>query len=260
MNSTPPTPPPRPIPLCPGLADGAIVRLAPSRRRILSRTGQIVTRPRIGVRLRFRREGSVTLPDGCLAGGDPMTGDCRVLARKVAPGTYLVETVIAETAADRVVALAVIRFRDQPAHRCRLALFEGEDPTEVTDDMSGGMGTDSGTIMLGEPLRDPERVYEQDQPFFRPLIDQTNNGEPRAHAATGPSQESLWIWPSGYGDGLHTPYWGVDRAGSPCFFAVDFGIIANGLHGPVVRCKSVGASLELVPISRWQRFLDRWMR
>lgn len=247
-------------PLLAGLEDGAIVMIAPEHRRIMNSKGVWMRRPRIGVRLRYRLEGEIMLRAGRIAGGDLLCGGYdRAFTLRVEPGTYSVMTVYAETTTQSVAAFGVIRLTDTTAAKCQLALFEDEDPAEVTEEMGGGLGTDSGTIALGEP-DDPSgghEVPEEEMEAFRLGIDNGFGKWPGCKIVTSPRGGTVCVWRSGFGDGMYTPYWGVGRGGEICYLAVDFGVVANGLHAPAVRMRSVGDSLELEPKNWWDRWLKR---
>lgn len=237
-------------PLLAGLEDGAIVMIAPDDRRLIGPNGEMMERPRIGVRLRYRTEGEVVLRDGRIAGGDLLCdGYNRVFARRVEPGTYPMVTVYAETARDSVAAFGVIRLADETADKCKLALFEGEDPSQVTEDMAGGLGTDSGTIALGgpEPLG-LESTEEQHEELHRRIdLGFAGNALGQVTQLRG---GTVCVWQAGFGDGSNTPYWGIGRQGKLCFLAVDFDVVANGLFAPSIAWGSVGDSFELQPAPR----------
>ncbi len=218
----------------------------------------LLRRPKVGVRLRYRREGEVRIRDGRIAGGDLLSeGSLRAFSQRVAPGTYPVETVYAETTRDAVAAFGVIRLVNETANKCRLALFEGEDPAEMTDDMGGGLGTDSGTIALGEAEVEGAAVTDEDLAAFRDRVGDGFGDESGCQVVPSPRGANVCVWASGFGDGMYTPYWGVRRDGPLCFLAVDFGVVANGLRARAVRWPSVGDSLALEPKSWWHRFWKR---
>ena len=234
--------------------------LAPSERRIMSMKGVPLRRPRIGVRLRYRREGEITLRDGRITGGDLLCdGYHTPFAQRVTPGTYPVLTVYAETTSTRVAAFGVISLLSETAERCKLALFEGEDPSQITDDMGGGLGSDSGTIALGEPADEAQNTEVSDEQYSA-FADRLRGGftdNVACQILTEPRSKAVCIWSAAFGAGMHTPYWGLRRDGQPCFLAVDFGVIANGLRAPAIPWGSVGKSLALEPANWWQRIWRR---
>lgn len=257
-NSRQPAQPTKP--LLNGLEDGAIVMLAPTDRRILSVKGALLRRPRIGVRLRYRREGEITLRDGRITGGDLLgDGYNTPFAQRVTHGTYPVLTVYAETASNRVAAFGVISLLNETAARCSLALFEGEDPSEITDDTGGGLGTDSGTIALGDSKDQSQSIDVTDEQFsaFADCLRDSFSNDTACQIITEPRGKNVSIWSAGLGAGMYTPYWGITRDGQPCFLAVDFNIVANGLRAPAIPWGSVGNSLKLEPASWWRRVFKR---
>lgn len=232
-------------PLIPGLDDNAIVRLAPNENRIMTMQGQYVQRPAIGVRLLYRREGELTLRTGRIAVGDPMLGPETILAKAVPSGTYETWSLLAKTATATRVAAAIVVFSDTPAITRQVAAFEGEDASELNLDTIGGVGVDSGSVCIGEPI-DPAADAALLNASFDGARSTLDRDSPYAHAAD-PAFGEHAFWVTGYGDGMYTPYLGFARDGNPCYFAVEFGIIANVLRGPVVPWPTVGESFDLVP-------------
>jgi hypothetical protein len=240
-------------PLMPGLDDGAIVRLMPSMNRIMNKHGQFVQRPEIGVELSYQSEGSLTFRTGRIAVGDPMLGTGSILATSVPAGTYETWSVLAKTATQTRIAAAVVRFNDAPATKRVVAAFQGEDPSDLDLDTIGGVGIDSGAVCIGEPI-DPQA----DSDLFQTVLDrgrETLSRDIRYAQTSDLAFGTHAFWKTGYGDGMYTPYLGLAADGRPCYFAVEFGIIANALRGPAVQWPSVGDSFDLVPVppAPWYR-------
>lgn len=235
-------------PLLAGLEDGSVVMTAGDDRRIFSLEGVRLHRPRVGVRLRYCEEGSITLHDGRIAGGDLLVDGLNgIFAGRVKPGKFPVVTVYAETAKERVTAFGAIYFVNQTAERCRLALYDDEDPAQVAADARGGLGTDSGTIAIGELGDEDAAVSDEQMEEFQQRVEAGFENDASCQIVVGPRGENACMWRTGFGDGTYTPYWGLGRDGQPYFFAVDFGVVANGLYAPAVQMKTIGQSLELVP-------------
>lgn len=229
-------------PLMPGLEDGAIVRLMPSSRRIMNMRGQFVQRPEIGVRLHYTREPDLTLRSGKIAIGDPMSAADSILAISVAPGVYQAWSLLAKTANETRVAAAIILLSDAPATSRTVAAFEGEDPADIDLDTIGGVDVDSGTICICDPPADASAVEEF---LSRARKDAATDSHHRH--LSDPTLGDFGLWATGMGDGMYTPYLGLAADKRPCYFAVDFGIIANALRGPVVPWATMGDSFALVP-------------
>jgi hypothetical protein len=215
--------------------------------------GQFVQRPEIGVRLSYQREGSLTLRTGRIAVGDPMLGPESILAQTVPPGTYETWSLVAHTATQTRIAAAVVRLSDALATKRVVAAFEGEDASELDLDTIGGVGVDSGAVCIGEPV-DPQA----DSTLLKAVLDrglELLSNDTRHAQTTDPAFGTHAFWTTGYGDGMYTPYLGLSATGNPCYFAIDFGIIANALRGPAVPWPTTGESFALVPVppSPWYR-------
>lgn len=242
------------VPLFAGLEDGAVVMTVPTSRRIYSKEGVLLHRPRMGVRLRYLTEGEIVLSDGRIAGGDLLNDELnRVFSRRVESGTYPALTIYADASSDSVAAFGVIRFSDEPAKECFLALFEGEDPSRVSSDMAGGLGTDSGTVALGDPEVGASKAAADQAARLCQGVDIGCASDAKRRIVSGPSGGTACVWHAGFGDGQNTPYWGIGRNGRLCFLAVDFNVVANGLRAPAVPWTSIGESLQLRPKNWWNR-------
>lgn len=249
-----------PTPLLPGLEDGAVVMIDPTDRKVYSTKGVALRRPRVGVRLRYHTEGELTLHDGRIGAGDLLSdGYSSVFAHRVQPGTYPIITICAETETESVVAFAAIRFSRSTAAKCKLALYQGENPAELTDDMCGGLGTDSGTVSLGSPDEAVDAIKHSDEDLasFRQIVERALARNNRFAQVRGLHGAPICVWHSGFGDGMYSPYWGIGQEGEICFLAVDFAVVANGLRSRTIKWRTVGKSLQMQPKRWWHRLLYR---
>lgn len=237
-----------------GLEHGSIVQLAPDDRRIMRPDGTMVTRPAVGVRLIYEPIGRLALPTGKIVAADPylltMAELCIPLNKTLPPADYEVWTVLAETRTQSLPAFAVLQISDEPAVRCQLAIGENEDPAMLNEELTGGVGVDTGIAVMIDPshipLLGPDGIGAN-EPLAAHVHAATS--ESRPYSAVVPLSEpaSIAVWRSGFGDGSYTPFWGFDRHGNPCYFAIDFDLVGNALYTDAVPASSIGDSLRYIP-------------
>lgn len=226
------------IPLRPDLAPGKIVLIAPEERKIMNKQGELITRPKIGVKLSYKRVGTLHLPTGRIARADPiyLLDEPPILDRTVPPGEYEAWTVQAAAAnGDCLNAFAVLIIKDTPAVRY----------IDDHDEYAIGVDSAQAAILDASHLNSLDAAYDGDS---GPISDRCDKALTRAaDAAIVELADGVRaaVWHSA-GDGVYNGYLGIDRAAEICNLVIDFNVVGNGVHHPAVPWK-LGESLDYVP-------------
>lgn len=221
------------------LYDGAPVRSAEDPRSIMDRLGNIIKKGGDRGRLKTHDTGKIEIATGRLVASDPhlLLAGPLTFARSVPTGEY---PTFAATLTDKDnrprVVLAGIWFKLQTPARYELALFEGEDPAilEGDEEMRGGVGVDHGMACIADAA--PVEQFNADthgdwnEAFnvqLEAILSPSSVGGVGQLGVTNPFPVA--VWPSGYGDGMYTPFWGLDASNEICNLVIDFEILENGL-------------------------------
>lgn len=188
--------------------------------------------------------GDLSVPSGRVVVCDPLVyPDMAPLSKRVEPGEYPVKIYVAKTqnSGDRF-ALAKLQFTNKKAEKWVMALRDGEDINELTDqDDFFGFPVDAG---LGSFLDYQSAVaylkFESEFMKANPggnIYDDllANEFKQNAQAPDDSSDPGDWInfklpetnlnvamFHSGFGDGTYPAYWGIDKKGEVASLVIDF--------------------------------------
>lgn len=179
--------------------------------------------------IRLHDIGLLEVPSGTIVACDPFLVDGPPLARKVAPGSYLVTLAVAQfTSGDQRVAAATVRFRDDLPLRWEVATF---DTTPRKRGADPGYPVDAGTgcfMDLGAQATIQAQPTVWPTPSYVALEKQLMTENYRhtwgwaIYQPDPASPANCVAFMSGYGDGVYASHWGLDQAGVPVCLTTDF--------------------------------------
>ena len=174
-----------------------------------------------------RPAGTLAVPSGRIAVGDPASGICRALVRAVPPGRYPVSISVAtlEEPADRRVAAAMVRFSARPIARWEPALAEGDDPATLQPGQFFGYGVDAGIACFIDAEVAPAIDFDFWEQRIVPTILRSDPKALCASAEVKAEDANVVAFTSGAGDGVYASFWGLDAGGAPVVLVTEFRVI-----------------------------------
>lgn len=169
------------------------------------------------------RMGELAITSGAIGVGDAFTG----LSRAVPPsgmiqkGSHPVELSLVRYEADGVCQRGDVRIA-----AARIVLLGAEVASWVEADV--GAGVDSGTCAFvdGDFESDWAPTEDESEPLLDEIGDESSSLGPSANAVHRKvGTRDVFAFSSGLGDGIYTAYWGMDAAGAPAVFCLDFDLL-----------------------------------
>jgi hypothetical protein len=209
---------------------------APGERHSLSR-GDVAA-------VRLRQDASLWLPSGRVVAGEPYglgVADAPGggFVQRVAPGRYPLVLVIAEFAergtlhAYEMVAAARLVISDEPVVSWEMAVYDGQDVSELGDDEYFGYPVDGGTGGFVDPSSLVALDEEHDDSFDRLLVAlDVREDDPTAPGTlTDDEGRPLVVgFSSGDGDGYYPTWVGRTADGDVACFLTDFFVLTGDRH------------------------------
>lgn len=191
------------------------------------------------------RLGDMELPSGRLSIADPFSlhdADTPIVL-EIPPGRHQVDLAVADTGKRGMrVALARLRFSENPTVRWSMALKPGQDPSKITlaneffpfaVDAGTGAFLDSGSVAWLQALpfekkdaldtglqkRGDSKAQELGMPYQLALIEKIGPGD-------------VAMFSSGWGDGYYGSWVGYDSEDHPTMVIIDFAVI-DAMNQPI---------------------------
>lgn len=167
------------------------------------------------------------LPSGQVFAADLLLGGTnKPFTRAVPPGSHSLGLVTAQLEDDVRIAFAVVRFSAAPVQRWEMAVTEDQDVATLDANHRFGYGVDSATGCFGDPAAQEliHEIFSLQRGFdeqIRGEMDKSNI--PWVHI--GSSVGSVAVFFSGYGDGLYSSYFGLDRDRNVAALVTDFEVV-----------------------------------
>jgi len=200
-----------------------------------------------GIPIELIEIGKLKVPTGKIVVCDPLvTPDMKPLKRDVKIGEYPIKIYVAKTknSGDRY-AIAKLEFNKRKAEKWILAVREGEDINELTEDgdffgfpVDAGLGSFFDIKSGVEYLKFQEDFLETNpnSNIYDDLF--AEEFKKNAKDQNDPNDYGDWInfqlpntdlnvtmFHSGYGDGMYPAYWGIDKNGEITSLVIDFFVL-----------------------------------
>jgi Protein of unknown function (DUF4241) len=180
------------------------------------------------LKVTVREVGNLVVTSGRIVVCDPCYGSGkRPLARTIPTGRYPVLL----SFADGRIACAMLRIRRTKPVRWEMAVWPGQDPTDIEGDQFFGYGVDAGTgsFLDADQDRYLDQLSEEEGPLFdhdarTPKDPFAGEWAERVFDEKG---GNLIAFSSGYGDGRYPSYWGLDANDEPVCLVTDFNILID---------------------------------
>ncbi len=173
--------------------------------------------------------GSLVLTSGKIVAADPLFINAEASAFEVAPapGEYPVTLNIAHNPknADQRVAFAMIQFQNQIPVRFRMALTAGQSLADLAEGQFYGYGVDSGTGCFTDA--DNTRIFDESDSdaliadIKKTYVHTWSWVNLKVNPVTG---GNIVAFPSGYGDGAYSSYFGYAENDALVCLVTDFGV------------------------------------
>ena len=172
--------------------------------------------------------GKLRMPSGILVACDPMHIDeYGIPYTQVFPkGEFPVQLAIAKLDLEERVAFARILFNDQPVAKWEFALQAGQSQLPLGQEKKHGYSVDAGVGIFidaeAAKVLDRQATNDMDGALFAALQKNYRNDWKYAMYTFG--NHNVAAFSTGFGDGFHSTYVGLDAAGKPCRILTDFGV------------------------------------
>ena len=188
--------------------------------------------------------GRLQLPSGSVVVADPsyFTADfTRPFRRKIAPGAYALEFVIADLEQwGSRVAFARLRLSSNEVETWEWAETTAPGELNVFFGVDAGMAcfADADAAAIFARVQTDFYAKHPDGNYYNDVLskDFPSDAYWGEHRPDPKSLVKVFVCGSGFGDGLYAAYWGLDAAGAPVELVVDFQVFDH--HGTIVRAQS----------------------
>jgi hypothetical protein len=210
--------------------EGASLPISPLERERFDIRGNPVTRPTGNVRLRSFSGPELDLPTGRVVVWDPSglnSPDVRPLAISVAPGRYPTQFLQAEAPVQGRIAFAILWIKREPPYRAMPAPRIDQVRERLGPGEAFAIGTDSASLCFTD-MQFCERVLALDDAETQlwTRADEAWNGKAVAELQV-PGAGSAVMFASGFGDGVYSFVWGLDKSKSPVCLVVDLDVVQS---------------------------------